>query len=99
MSRIPAPSSIETSPAASRPLLQAAQAQLGSVPNLLRVVGNRPAALEGTLALSGALGEGHLAPKTRASVNDLPIDEADRLFRWPLGRRPDEAPGLTELGL
>ena len=34
-----------------------------------------------------------------ASINDLPIDEADRKFRWPLGRRPDDYPGLTELGL
>jgi uncharacterized protein len=34
-----------------------------------------------------------------ASINDLPIAEADRLFRWPLGRRPDEHPGLGELGL
>ncbi|MEK2492699.1 nuclear transport factor 2 family protein [Kitasatospora purpeofusca] len=34
-----------------------------------------------------------------ASINDLPIAEAERLFRWPLGRRPDDHPGLTELGL
>jgi nuclear transport factor 2 (NTF2) superfamily protein len=34
-----------------------------------------------------------------ASINDLPVEEEDRLFRWPLGRRPDEHPGLTELGL
>jgi uncharacterized protein len=34
-----------------------------------------------------------------ASINDLPIREQDRLFRWPLGRRPDDHPGLTELGL
>jgi nuclear transport factor 2 (NTF2) superfamily protein len=34
-----------------------------------------------------------------ASINDLPIAEADRKFRWPLGRRPDDHPGLTELGL
>ncbi|HUJ32477.1 MAG TPA: nuclear transport factor 2 family protein [Candidatus Acidoferrum sp.] len=34
-----------------------------------------------------------------ASINDLPIKEADRLFRWPLGRRPDDHPGLTDLGL
>jgi uncharacterized protein len=33
------------------------------------------------------------------SINDLPIKEQDRLFRWPLGRRPDEHPGLTDLGL
>ncbi len=34
-----------------------------------------------------------------ASINDLPIAEADRKFHWPLGRRPDEHPGLTRLGL
>jgi nuclear transport factor 2 (NTF2) superfamily protein len=34
-----------------------------------------------------------------ASINDLPITEAERRFRWPLGRRPDEHPGLDELGL
>jgi len=34
-----------------------------------------------------------------ASINDLPIKEQDRLFHWPLGRRPDEHPGLSELGL
>ena len=34
-----------------------------------------------------------------ASLNDLPIREADRKFRWPLGRRPDDHPGLSELGL
>jgi nuclear transport factor 2 (NTF2) superfamily protein len=34
-----------------------------------------------------------------ASINDLPIKEQDRWFRWPLGRRPDGHPGLTELGL
>lgn len=34
-----------------------------------------------------------------ASINDLPIAEADRKFFWPLGRRPDEHLGLSELGL
>jgi nuclear transport factor 2 (NTF2) superfamily protein len=34
-----------------------------------------------------------------ASVNDLPIKEADRRYRWPLGRRPDDHPGLSDLGL
>lgn len=34
-----------------------------------------------------------------ASINDLPIDEGDRLFRWAIGKRPDDHPGLTELGL
>ncbi|WP_321891564.1 nuclear transport factor 2 family protein [Paraburkholderia tropica] len=34
-----------------------------------------------------------------ACINDLPIREADRLYHWPLGRRPDDHPGLSELGL
>lgn len=34
-----------------------------------------------------------------ASINDLPIREPDRLYHWPLGRRPDDHPGLSELGL
>ncbi|NOC43837.1 MULTISPECIES: nuclear transport factor 2 family protein [unclassified Ruegeria] len=34
-----------------------------------------------------------------ASLNDLPIAEDDRLFHWPLGERPHDHPGLSELGL
>lgn len=34
-----------------------------------------------------------------ASINDLPIREGERKFHWPLGRRPDDHPGLSELGL
>lgn len=34
-----------------------------------------------------------------ASINDLPISESERLLRWPLGRRPDDAPELSQLGL
>jgi len=34
-----------------------------------------------------------------ASINDLPITEADRKYRWLLGRRPDDHPSLSELGL
>src|SRR5471032_3549825 len=34
-----------------------------------------------------------------ASINDLPIRDADRLFHWPLGRRPDDHASLSELGL
>ena len=35
----------------------------------------------------------------RASINDLPIDESERLFHWPHGPRPADHPGLSELGL
>jgi nuclear transport factor 2 (NTF2) superfamily protein len=34
-----------------------------------------------------------------ASINDLPIREADRKYHWPLGRRPDDHPSLGDLGL
>jgi nuclear transport factor 2 (NTF2) superfamily protein len=34
-----------------------------------------------------------------ASINDLPIKESDHKYHWPLGRRPDDHPGLSELGL
>ena len=33
-----------------------------------------------------------------ASINDLPIKESERRFRWPLGPRPDDHPGLSDLG-
>jgi nuclear transport factor 2 (NTF2) superfamily protein len=34
-----------------------------------------------------------------ASINDLPITAGDRKFHWPQGRRPDDHPGLSDLGL
>ncbi|NBR30059.1 MAG: DUF1348 family protein, partial [Betaproteobacteria bacterium] len=34
-----------------------------------------------------------------ASINDRPITEAERKYFWPLGRRPDEHPSLSALGL
>jgi len=34
-----------------------------------------------------------------ASINDLPIQETERIYHWPLGRRPDDHPSLSELGL
>lgn len=34
-----------------------------------------------------------------ASINDLPLKERDRKFHWTLGRRPDDHPGLSDLGL
>ena len=43
--------------------------------------------------------ENGLMPRRIASINDLPIQESDRKFHWPLGRRPDSHPGLTDLGL
>ena len=40
-----------------------------------------------------------LMRERHASINDLAISEAERLFNWPSGRRPDDHPGLSELGL
>jgi len=34
-----------------------------------------------------------------ASINDMPIRDSDRKYHWPLGRRPDDHPGLSQLGL
>jgi uncharacterized peroxidase-related enzyme len=68
VSRIPTPASIEAAPSASQPLLQAVKKQLGIVPNLFRLVANSPAALEGYLGLSGALGKGDLPAATRERI-------------------------------
>jgi len=44
-------------------------------------------------------GEHGLMQRRYASINDMPIQEAERKYHWPLGRRPDDHPGLSELGL
>ncbi|WP_423359856.1 DUF1348 family protein [Pseudomonas citronellolis] len=46
-----------------------------------------------------AFDEQGLMVERHASINDLPITEDERLFRWPLGRRPDDHPSLSDLGL
>ena len=40
-----------------------------------------------------------LMQRRYASINDMPIAHSERKFHWPLGRRPDDHPGLSELGL
>ena len=40
-----------------------------------------------------------LMARRHARINEMPIRETDRLFHWPLGRRPDDHPGLSDLGL
>lgn len=40
-----------------------------------------------------------LMARRYASINDQPIQQSDRKFHWPLGRRPDDHPGLTVLGV
>jgi uncharacterized peroxidase-related enzyme len=68
MPRIAQPASIADAPEASRPLLAAVVKQLGSAPNLFRLVATSPQALEGYLALSGALGKGALPAATRERI-------------------------------
>ncbi|HEY9079157.1 carboxymuconolactone decarboxylase family protein [Magnetovibrio sp.] len=76
MSRIPTPASIDEAPKASHGLLDAVQKQLGSVPNLFRIISNSPAALEGYLGLNSALGGGELDPATRERIA-LAVAEAN----------------------
>jgi uncharacterized peroxidase-related enzyme len=68
VSRIPIPASIDAAPAESRPMLESVRKQLGVTPNLFRLVANSPAALEGYLGLSGALGKGQLPVPTRERI-------------------------------
>jgi len=68
MSRIAIPATIADAPEKSRDLLTAVGKQLGSVPNLFRLVSVSPAALEGYLGLSGALGKGALPAATRERI-------------------------------
>ncbi|KUM03289.1 DUF1348 family protein [Chromobacterium subtsugae] len=46
-----------------------------------------------------AFGADGLMTDRHASINDMPIAQAERKFFWPLGRRPDDHPGLSDLGL
>ena len=43
--------------------------------------------------------ESGLLHHRHASINDMPISDSERRFHWPLGRRPDDHPGLSDLGL
>jgi len=63
MNRIAIPTTEQTL-AAAQPLLAAVHKQLGVVPNLMKLVGNSPAALEGYLSLNAALAKGTLGTKT-----------------------------------
>ena len=67
MNRIAIPSATQT-PAASIPLLDAVNKQLGVVPNLMRLIGNSPAALEGYLSLNAALQKGSIGAKTAERI-------------------------------
>ncbi len=68
MSRIVIPATIEAAPVGAHALLEAVKKQMGSVPNLFRLVATSPAALEGYLGLNGALTKGALNAATRERI-------------------------------
>ena len=70
MSRISIPT-VEQSLPAAQPLLAAVHKQLGVVPNLMKLVGNSPAALEGYLSLNGAMGKSGLSVQLRERMGAL----------------------------
>jgi uncharacterized peroxidase-related enzyme len=67
MSRLNIPA-VEQSPDASKPLLDAVKKQLGVVPNMMKLIGNSPAALEGYLSLNGAVAKGKLSGQLREQI-------------------------------
>ncbi len=68
MSRIATLPTVDAAPTAAQPLLEGARKQLGSVPNLFRVIANSPAALAGYFGLNSALVGGALDAKTRERI-------------------------------
>jgi uncharacterized peroxidase-related enzyme len=68
MSRLAIPATIDHATVSARSHLEAVNKQLGSVPNLFRLVANSPAALEGYLGMSGALAKGRLPAQTRERI-------------------------------
>lgn len=68
MSRLQIPATIDAAPEVTRPALEAVKKQLGVVPNLHRLLASSPAALNGYLALSDALGKGELDLATRGRL-------------------------------
>lgn len=68
MSRISTPATIADAPTKSQPMLEAVNKQLGSVPNMFRLISTSPQALEGYLGLSGALSKGALPAATRERI-------------------------------
>jgi uncharacterized peroxidase-related enzyme len=68
MSRIPQPATIADAPEKSQLLLDAVVKQIGSAPNMFRLISTSPSALEGYLSMSGALGKGALPAATRERI-------------------------------
>jgi uncharacterized peroxidase-related enzyme len=68
VSRIPTPATITSSPAASQPLLAVVEKQLGTVPNVFRMIGNSPAGLTAYVGLLDALAKGTFTPALREEI-------------------------------
>ena len=68
MTRIQIPQTIADAPEKSQELLRGVEKQLGSIPNLYRLVATSPAAIEGLLSLNGALGKSSLTAATRERI-------------------------------
>lgn len=79
MSRIPTPVTIDKSPVESQELLSAVNAKLGLVPNMFRLIGNSPAALEAYLSFSGALEKSSvdLATRERIALTVAQVNSCD----------------------
>lgn len=75
MTRLSIPTQ-EATPAASLPMLAAVKEKIGMVPNLMKILGNSPAALEGYLSLSAAVESGHLSVADRERIA-LAVAEAN----------------------
>ena len=98
MSRLNTPLSIDTSPEASRPALNAVAKSLGFAPNLFRVVGNSPAALKGYLGIASALSGAALDARTQerialaiAEVNDCGYCRAAHVYLGRQAAKLDDA--------
>jgi uncharacterized peroxidase-related enzyme len=68
MSRIPTPATVAEAPEKAQALLRSVEKQLGSVPNMFRLIATSPQALEGYLGMSAALGRGGLPAATRERI-------------------------------
>jgi uncharacterized peroxidase-related enzyme len=77
MSRIPLPATVQDAPGAAQPGLEAVHKKLGVVPNMFRLIATSPAALDGYLAMSGALGKGSVTPAVAERIA-LAVAEVNR---------------------
>jgi len=68
MPRIPTPATVNDAPVASRLLLDSVKKQLGTIPNMFRLIANSPSALEGYVALSDAFNKGALPAARRERI-------------------------------